>query len=180
MASCRTERGFALLELLVCVAIVAVAGAAAAGAAAALARNAGPAGARDLALMTAENVLVRARAAVAYVPASAVDAAAAATDRSWALRPGVTAWTAQGELRGPDVCGRTSQRVLLPVTSEFDSAAQRFTVTVAYPRDPCLLSADGTIPDGDAVTLTQSTVLAPSVFPPGTVIERPVAPPESM
>ena len=181
MGSSRTEAGFSLLELLVSVAILLVAGAATVGAFAAVARNAQSDGPRALALMAAENAIAQARAAGAYAPQGADPAAAAAGDRSWALRPGATAYTVTAHLRGPATCsGATSLALALPVSATFDRASGRFSVAVTYPRDPCRVDSGGTIPADDALTLQQSVTLPPSTFAPGTVIEQNVAAPEQM
>lgn len=181
MASTRTaERGFSLLELLVCVGVFAVASAAGVGAFAAVARNATPGSARDLALMVAENALARARAAVAYASSPTQDGTALLADRSWALIPGESDYLAGAQLRG-GVCGDTTPRQLaLPVAATYDPSTDRFTVVVTYPRDPCRAGADGTIPADDALTLTLGTTLPPSVYPPGQVLRRDVMPPARM
>ena len=176
MDSTRTaERGFTLLEVLVCVAILAVVSAATFGSFAAVARNATTGTARDLALMAGENALARARAAVAF--ASSPSQAA----RSWALRPGETDYMAGAHLRGGASCGDATPRLLrLPVAATYDAANERFTVVVTYPRDPCSVAADGSIPAGNAATVTLAETLPPSVYPPGQTIHRDVAPPARM
>lgn len=182
MDSTRTaERGFTLLELLVCVAILAIVSAGTFGAFAAVARNATPGTARDVALMVAENALARARAAVAYAAPPAPDASALLGDRSWALRPGETDYVAGAELRANALCGATAPLQLhLPVAATYDAANERFTVVVTYPRDPCRVARDGTIPADDAATLTLAGTLPPSVYPPGATIRRDVLPPARM
>jgi type II secretion system protein I len=175
------ERGFTLLEVLVCVAILALASAATFGAFAAVARNATPGTARDLALMAGENALARARAAVAYASSPVQDASALLAGRAWALRPGETAYVAGAQLRAGASCGGSAPRVLrLPVTVTYDAANERFTVVVTYPRDPCRVAGDGSIPAGDAATVTLAETLPPSVYPPGQTIHRDVAPPARM
>jgi prepilin-type N-terminal cleavage/methylation domain-containing protein len=170
------ERGFTLLELVASVGVLAIAGAATAGAFTALARHAAPGDARDAALTAGENALARARAAVAYAPASA-----AAADRSWALVPGETDYVAGARLRGAAPCGATAAATLkLPVAASFDASAQRFTVVVTYPRDPCGVAADGTIPAGNAETVTLEETLPPSAYAPGTTLTQDVAPPARM
>ena len=174
MVSTRTaERGFTLLEVLVCVAILAVASAATVGAFAALARNATPGGVRDLALMAGENALVRARAAVAYAASSSQDGPALLADRSWGLVPGGRAYLAGVELGAAARCGAGGPvRLQLPVAAAYDAANERFTVVVTYPRDPCA--------PGNAATLTLTESLPPSVYPPGQTIHRDVPPPARM
>jgi type II secretion system protein I len=175
------ERGFTLLEVLVCVAILAIASAATCGAFAAVARNAAPPGARDVALMAGENALARARAAVAYASSPSQDASAMLAGRTWALRPGETDYVAGAQLRSGAFCGNAGPRVLrLPVAATYDAANERFTVVVTYPRDPCRVSSDGSIPTGDAATVTLAETLPPSSYPPGQTIHRDVAPPARM
>jgi prepilin-type N-terminal cleavage/methylation domain-containing protein len=175
------ERGFTLLEVLVCTGLLTIAAAATFGAFAALARNATPGPARDAALMVAENVLARARAAAAYASSPVQDGSALLADRSWALRPGTTAFAAGAQLRANAPCNGTEPKALrLPVTATFDGPSQRFTVVVTYPRDPCRVASDGTIPADDAATLTLAETLPPPVYPPGQVIHRDVLPPARM
>jgi prepilin-type N-terminal cleavage/methylation domain-containing protein len=175
------ERGFTLLELLVCVAILAIVSAATVGAFAAVARNATPGTARAVALMVGENALVRARAAVAYTSAPVQDASALLVARTWALRPGETDFVTGAELRGGAICGTAGARTLrLPVAATYDAANERFTVVVTYPRDPCRVGTDGTIAAANAATVTLAETLPPSVYPPGQTIHRDVAPPARM
>ncbi|HEX3549006.1 MAG TPA: hypothetical protein VHT53_01440 [Candidatus Elarobacter sp.] len=148
-------------------ALFAIASAATLGAAAALARNAAPAGARDAALAAGENALARARAASAYA--------------TTALRPGESDYAAGAQLQSVALCGAAAPRtVRLPVAATYDAAAQRFTVVVTYPRDPCLTAADGTIPAGDTATVTLAETLPPPVAPPGQELYRDVQPPARM
>ncbi|HEX3550620.1 MAG TPA: prepilin-type N-terminal cleavage/methylation domain-containing protein [Candidatus Elarobacter sp.] len=171
------ERGFTLLELLVCAGLLTVALACTAGAFAALARNAAPAVARDAALSAAENALARARAAIAYAPPGG----AGANGRTWALAAGTTQSTAGAELHAPAMCGANAPQVVqLPMSATYGAASERFTVVVTYPRDPCAVNADGTIPASDAATVALSEVLPPSVYAPGTPVYRDVATPARM
>jgi len=182
VASTRTaERGFTLLEVLVCVGVLVAAGAASAGAFAAVAREATPGTVRDLALMAGENALARARAAVAYASSPSADGTTLLADRSWGLIPGQTDLVAGGELQAPATCGTSAPLVLrLPIAATYDATTQRFTVVVTYPRDPCALAGDGSIPAGDAQTLTLGETLPPSVYPPGQTLTRAVATPARM
>ena len=182
MDSTRTaERGFTLLEVLVCVAILAVVSAATFGAFTAVARNATPGTSRDVALMVGENALARARAAVAYASSPTQDASALLAGRTWALRPGETDYVAGAQLRAGAMCATTGPRTLhLPVAATYDAANERFTVVVTYPRDPCDVASDGTIPSGGAATVTLAETLPPSAYPPGQTVHRDVAPPARM
>ncbi|HEY4440124.1 MAG TPA: prepilin-type N-terminal cleavage/methylation domain-containing protein [Candidatus Elarobacter sp.] len=175
------ERGFTLLEVVVCAGILALVSAASLGAFAAIARNAAPPAARDLALAAADNALARARAAVAYASSPTLDGTALLANRTWALVPGTTSALAGGELDAPAACGRTARQPLrLPLTATYDPATERFTVVVGYPRDPCRVGADGTIPSDDLATVRRSAILPPSVYPPGQTVTREVAPPARM
>lgn len=168
------ERGFTLLELLVCVFLLALAGAATAGAFAAVARNAAGGEPRAVALMVAENALARARAVTAYAQSADPSAVAAmATDRSWALVPGPQTFTAGAELRAPAQCGDGAPlRLQLPVTTVYDAAQQAFSVTVGYPGSPCSAQADR--------SLTLRAVLPPSAYAPGQGVTVPVNVPARM
>jgi type II secretion system protein I len=175
------ERGFTLLEVVVCMGLFALASAATVGAIAALVQNAAPRTSRDLALMAAENALTRARAAVAYASSPAQDGAALLNDRTWALVAGATSTLAGAELRAPAACGGSAPRTLtFPLTTTYDAATERFTVVVTYPRDPCRVAADGSIPADDAASVWLAETLPPSVFPPGQELRRDVMPPARM
>ena len=175
------ERGFTLLELLLCVGILAAASAATAGAFAAVARNAGPGATRDVALMVAENALVRARAAIAYASSPALDGPALLGDRSWGLVPGATQYVAGAQLRANAMCGTNAPLLLrLPVATAYDPASERFTVVVTYPRDPCGLSGHGTVATGEARTVSLTETLPPSAYPPGQTVHHDVPTPARM
>jgi type II secretion system protein I len=175
------ERGFTLLEVVVCMGVFALASAATLGAVAALVQNAAPRTSRDLALMVGENALTRARAAVAYASSPAQDGSALLRDRTWALAAGATSTFAGAELRAPAACGGSGPRTLtLPLTTTYDAATERFTAVVTYPRDPCRVAADGTIPPDDAASVALAETLPQSVFPPGQVLRRDVMPPARM
>jgi prepilin-type N-terminal cleavage/methylation domain-containing protein len=175
------ERGFTLLEVLVCVGVLVLAGAAGAGAFAAVARQATPGTTRDLALMVGENALARARAAIAYASSASADGTTLLSDRSWGLVPGETEVVAGGQLRASAMCGVATPLVVrLPIAATYDTTTQRFTVVVTYPVDPCALASDGSIPTADAATLTLGETLPPSAFPPGQVLTRQVATPARM
>jgi prepilin-type N-terminal cleavage/methylation domain-containing protein len=168
------ERGFTLLELLVCVFVLAVVGAATCGAFAAVARNAASGQTRALALMVAENALARARAVTAYVPAADPSAVAAlTTDHSWALVSGTQTFSAGAELRAPGQCGTSAPlRLTLPVTTSYDPAQQAFSVTVRYPSAPCAVQPDR--------SLTLRAVLPPSAYAPGQDVAVPINVPARM
>jgi len=175
------ERGFTLLEVVVAVGLFALASAATAGAVAAVARGAASPAARDAGLMAAENALVRARAAVAYASSPVEDGSQLLGGRTWGLIAGTTAYVAGAEIRAPFPCGGTAvRRVRMPVSTAFDPVAQRFSVSVTYPRDICAVAPDGTIPAPDAASVTLTETLPPSVFPPGQRLVRDVLTPARM
>jgi hypothetical protein len=79
------------------------------------------------------------------------------------------------------MCGGSAPVILqLPIAASYDTSSQRFTVVVTYPRDPCALASDGSIPAADALTLTLGETLPPSAYPPGQVLTRVVATPARM
>jgi prepilin-type N-terminal cleavage/methylation domain-containing protein len=175
------ERGFSLLEVVVCAALFALASAATAGVVAAVARSAAAPAARDAALMVAENALVRARAAVAYASSPDQDGSLLLAGRAWGLVDGTTTFTAGAEIRAPAPCGgNVPLRLALPVTTTFDSSSQRFSVTVTYPRDPCAVAAGGAIDPDNAADVTIAETLPPSVYPPGQELLRNVMTPARM
>jgi hypothetical protein len=84
-------------------------------------------------------------------------------------------------LRSTAMCGANAPLLVkLPVAATYDPSSERFTVVVTYPRDPCRVAPDGTIPSDDAATVTLAQTLAPSVYPPGQVLHRDVQPPARM
>jgi prepilin-type N-terminal cleavage/methylation domain-containing protein len=170
------ERGFSLLEVIVCVALFALASAATAGVVAAIARNASPGVTRDAAAMVAENVMARARAATAYASSSTADGTTLIADRTWGLIGTTQRFDAGAQIVAPAVCGGPSPATLsLTVTTNFDPGTQRFTVSVLYPRDPCAALADA-----NAATLELETTLPPPVYPPGQTLTRDVFTPARM
>ena len=175
------ERGFTLLELLVCMAGLALVSASTLGAFAAVARNAATGNARELALMAGENALARARAAIAYASSPSQDGTALIGDRSWGLVPGQSAYVAGAQLRASAMCGAQAPLLLnLPVATAYDARSERFTVVVTYPRDPCRAAREGAIAPDNAASVTLAETLPPSVYPPGQVLRRTVAPPARM
>jgi type II secretion system protein I len=175
------ERGFSLLEVVVCAALFALASAATAGVVAAVTRNAAAPAARDAALTVAENALVRARAAVAYASSPDEDGSLLLAGRTWGLVDGVTSFAAGAEIRAPAPCGGSAPlRLALPVTTTFDPSSQRFSVTVTYPRDPCALGPDGAIEATNAGVVSVAETLPPSVYPPGQELFRDIMTPARM
>ncbi|HTD33972.1 MAG TPA: prepilin-type N-terminal cleavage/methylation domain-containing protein [Candidatus Elarobacter sp.] len=177
----RAERGFTLIELVLCVGMLAMASAATLGVFAALARNATPGPMRDAALNAGENALVRARAAVAYASSPTQDGTALIGDRSWALVPGRSEYVAGAEMRSTAPCGDVAPRLVrMPVAVTYDAPNERLTVVVTYPRNPCAVAADGSIAGANAATVTLAETLPPSVYPPAQVVHHDVATPSRM
>ena len=136
-----SERGFTLVELVVCVALLVAAGAGALAVLPVLVRTAQGGIVRDAALDAGRNVLERTRAAAAYYPAALVgdsaSRAGATADHRWALGVNASYVSAARILR--PLCGAAAAGVDVPlaVASTYDAATDRLTVTVTYPRDPC-------------------------------------------
>jgi prepilin-type N-terminal cleavage/methylation domain-containing protein len=168
------ERGFTLLELVVCVGVFAAIALGALALLPALARNAQAGLVRDAALETARNALERARAAAAYYPPALVgDAAAravATADHRWALAA-QAGFRSAARLRAAP-CGATASDpdVPLAVATSYDAPSDRLTVTVTYPHDPCAN-------DGRTETVTLSSVLAPAQYAPQTQLTTPIGDP---
>jgi prepilin-type N-terminal cleavage/methylation domain-containing protein len=170
------ERGFSLLEVVVCVGLFALASAATAGVVAAVARNASPGVTRDAAAMVAENVLARARAATAYASSTTVDSTTLVADRTWGLIGTTTHFNAGAQIVAPAACGGASSATIpLLVMTNFEPGTQRFTVSVTYPRDPC-----ATLAGTNAATLELTQTLPPPVYPPGQTLTRDVFTPARM
>jgi hypothetical protein len=109
------------------------------------------------------------------------DGSALLADRSWGLRPGESDFVAGAQLQSPALCGSAAPLLIrLPVAATYDPSSERFTVVVTYPRDPCRVAPDGTIPVDDAATVTLGETLPPSVYPPGQLLHRDVQPPARM
>ena len=168
-----SERGFTLLEVVCCVAIVAIAAAATLGAVAGITRNAENGATRDVAMMVAENAMARARAATAYVPQAQPSPEAASQTATWALGASAS-YSAGGLVLGPMLCGTGSANVQLPVSTAYDSTHNTFTVTVTYPRNPC-------VPTGPTSTVTLAQTLPYASYVPGkTTLVRTIPPPANM
>jgi hypothetical protein len=172
-ATTTAEAGFALVELLVCVALLLLGAVSALGLVPVLARASSAGVVRAAALDVARNALERARAAASYVPAPlAADPTArraAAADHAWALAPAAS-YAAAARIRSP-LCGNAAGgEVPLSVEARYDAVADRITVAVSYPRDPC--AADSPV---ERVAL--AATLLPAAYAPGTRIDVPIADP---
>ncbi len=171
--SCRTDAqaGFSIIEVVACVALLAIGISLAIGAVAAIARGNATATRRDAALMTARNIIARARVAAAFYP----DALPVhLSDRTtWALRA-ASAFQTAAAIPQP---GSLSATIPLAVNTTFvnDAAPDysgTFTVTVSYP-----ISADANAP---AQSVSLSERFPPSNFTQSTVIAQPADEPRRL
>lgn len=166
------DAGFALLELTVCVGLVLAGAVVALALLPALTRAARSGIVRAAATDAAHNAIERARAASAYLPpAAAADPAARAAlaaGHGWALGP-ADAYSGAVRVRGP-LCGASGGDVPLSVSAAYDATADRLTVTVSYPRDPC-------DPASPSESVRASEALFPAAFAPGTAVAAPIADP---
>lgn len=167
----KAQAGFALLEVVACVALLAIGIAVAIGAVAAVAKGNATEARRDVALMTARNVLARARAATAYYPDARFTRL---SDRStWALRAAST-FTTSAALPQP---GSRQATVPLSVRTTFSNGIGTdysgvFTVNVRYPS-----SGD---PNAPLQNVSLSERVAPSGFSQRTQISQPADEPRRL
>ena len=140
MAERRSEAGFGLLEVVVCVALLMTASVFALALLPALLRASQAQLMRNAAYGIARNVLERARAAAAYAPAGA-----GLADRGWVLAPAAT-YTAGVRVQRT-LCGASAApaTVAMTVTSTYDAPANALTVAVVYPPNPCDAAATATV-----------------------------------
>jgi hypothetical protein len=167
------DAGFSLVELVVCVGLVLLGAVTALGLVPVLARAANAGIVRAAATDVARNALERARAAAAYAPPALVaDPAArsaALADHAWALAPAAS-FAAAARMRGP-LCGNAAGLdVPLAVDARYDAAADRLTVAVSYPRDPC-------DPGSPSERIVLAATLTPAAYAPGTLLGAPIADP---
>lgn len=176
----RDERGFTLIEVMVCVAVLVVVIGGTLGMFAAIAQRAQPDRTRDLALMVAQNTLVRARSAASYAPASLPNTNVATLgtfidSRAWVLPIGTHTFTQNVPLiSATSLCGSISPaNVALTVTTDYEETgsplARRFSVSVAYPVNPCTADVKQTVTIGEEIPTVS--------FVPGTRVTQAVAPP---
>ena len=149
MAERASEAGFGLLEFVVCVALLLAGGVVALALLPPLVRASQASLMRDAANDAARNALERARAAAAYYPPPAVaDPAAriaATAAHAWAFAPAASNVAAARIERG--LCGSSAAWTDVPMTvaTTYDATADRLTVTVGYPPDPCAPAARATV-----------------------------------
>lgn len=174
------ERGFTLIEVIVCTAMLVVVIGGTLGMFAAVANRAQPDRTRDLALMVAQNTLLRARAAASYAPAvlpnpNVATLSTYVDSRAWVLPIGTQAFTESAPLvSATSLCGAaTTKPIALDVRTDYEESgtppARQFTVTVAYPVNPCTNDAKKT------VTVTEE--MPTLAFVPGTRVTQSIAPP---
>lgn len=171
MGEVRDEDGFSLMEVMFAVGLLTFVIAGSVGAFAMLAKRATPEGTRDLAMIVAQNTLVRARAAAAYapnpLPASDVAGLAAYVhSRTWALAVGRRRAVVPVKLVAASaICGqRAALELPLTVDTDYEEPgtppAPTFSVTVTYPVNAC--------EPGITRTVSLSEELPPVAFVPGT------------
>lgn len=173
MAERGAERGFGLLELVVCTALLIAGCVLALALLPGLVRDAQAQLMRDAAGGVARNAIERVRAATAYYPAAAVaDPAARAvttSNHAWALAFAAS-YTAAVRVRRA-LCGAagTTTDVAMAVALRYDAPSDTLTVAVTYPPDPCRTSV--------TATLSLATQLAPSAYAPQTELSAAIADP---
>lgn len=173
MSSYRTDpqRGFAMLDVVACIALLAIGIGVALGAVAAVAKGNATAIRRDLALMTARNILARARAVAALAPDA--DPQHLSDRTTWALRASSTFATSAALPQA----GAPNATLPLNVQTTFANGrgtdySGTLTITVSYP-----LGADQ---NARTQTISLSERIAPSGFTAGTVIVQPAAEPRRL
>jgi Tfp pilus assembly protein PilV len=168
------EAGFSLIEAVICIALLACGCVAALAAFPPLIRNAEAGIVRAAATSIARNAIERVRAAVAYDPPGAVldpaTRAATTANHAWALAATSTYRTTARFSRS--LCGTASATTDVPmtVTTTYAASADMLTVTVQYPRSPCVPS--------NLTSVSLATPLAPAADAPQTTLRTGVADPE--
>jgi Tfp pilus assembly protein PilV len=153
----RSEAGFSLLEVLICVALLVAGGLIALSVVPTLAHESQHDLLRDAATNIGRTEIERAQAATAYYPTGGYVA-----NHSYALNPMATYIAMAHVHRGYCTGAAATTDVPMTVTDAYASATDTVTVTVSYPRNPC----DPTVQD----TVALSAVLAPSALVPGTAM----------
>jgi type II secretory pathway pseudopilin PulG len=167
------ERGYSLLELLICVGLLVAGCVLALALLPGLVRRSQAELMRDAATQVARNAIERVRAAAAYYPAGAVSdpAARAVTtaDHAWALLPAAS-YLAAARVHGA-LCGSASPSTDVPmnVALRYDAPSDTLTVAVSYPPDPCAASVQATV--------SLAAQLAPASYAPQTVLQSAIADP---
>ena len=165
------EAGFSLIEVLACVALLAIGISVAIGAVAAVARGNATATRRDVALMTARNVIARARAVAAFYPDASTTYLSDRT--TWALRAS-SSYSTTAAIPQP---GAPQATLPLDISTTFSNGtgtdySGTFRVNVSYP-----ISADS---NAAKQSVTLSERLAPSGFSQATTIVLPADEPRRL
>jgi prepilin-type N-terminal cleavage/methylation domain-containing protein len=173
MTERRSEAGFSLLEVVVCVALLVMGSVLALALLPALARASQAQLLRSAATEIARNAIERARAAAAYYPAAAVaDPAVRATataDHAWVFAPAANYVAAVRVHRA--YCGSSAATsiVSMNVGLTYDAPSDTLTVAVAYPPNPCDVAVQATV--------SLAAQLAPASYAPQTQLPAAIADP---
>jgi type II secretory pathway pseudopilin PulG len=157
----RAEGGFALVEVVVCVALLVAACVAALGVLPGLIRASQSDLLRDAARNLGTAAIERVRAATAYAPATG-----AAPNHAYALKASAS-YIATAHVHRA-LCGGAQPATDVPMNVQmtYDAAADDVTVTVDYPRNAC--------DPGVRANVVVSAQLAPSALVPGTTTITPI------
>jgi prepilin-type N-terminal cleavage/methylation domain-containing protein len=173
MTDRRSEAGFSLIEVVVCVALLVAGSVLALALLPPLVRASQAQLLRGAATGIARNAIERARAAAAYYPAAGVaDPArrvATTADHAWAFAAAANYVAAVRVHRA--YCGSATPAsiVSMNVNLAYDEPSDTLTVAVAYPPDPCDLAVQSTV--------TLATQLAPASYAPQTQLPAAIADP---
>ena len=149
-----SERGFSLIEVVLCVALLAAGSLAALGVLPGLVRSSQAGLLRNAAAEVGRNAIERVRAAVAYYPADAgAGDVANASDHRWAFDPGGTSTYVAAVRVHRSFCGsaRPITDVPMSVSMSYDRPTDTIRVSVDYAANPCDGSVRSTIAMSAAV-----------------------------
>lgn len=173
MTERRSEAGFSLLEVVVCVALLVMGSVLALALLPALARASQAQLLRSAATEIARNAIERARAAAAYYPAAAVaDPALRATataDHAWVFAPAANYVAAVRVHRAYCGSAAATSIVSMNVGLTYDAPSDTLTVAVAYPPNPCDVAVQATV--------SLAALLAPASYAPQTQLPAAIADP---
>jgi Tfp pilus assembly protein PilV len=169
----RTEAGFALIEVIVCVALLVAGSVLALALLPAVARASQAQLMREAATGIARNAVERTRAAAAYAPPAAMSDAAARTATSathaWVLRPAAHFISAVRVRRSLCAGAGATTDVAVDVALAYDAATDALSVAVTYPPDACNVARQ--------TTLTLRAIVAPPADAPQTRVGAAIADP---
>jgi prepilin-type N-terminal cleavage/methylation domain-containing protein len=169
----RSEAGFSLLEVVVCVALLVVGSVLALALLPALAHASQAQLLRSAATDIARNAIERARAAAAYYPAAIVadptQRAAATADHAWVFAPAANYVAAVRVHRAYCGSAAATSTVSMNVNLTYDGPSDTLTVAVAYPPNPCDVAVQSSV--------TFATQLAPASYAPQTQLPAAIADP---